>query len=58
MSKDYIDEKWCPVCDDYTQQKIHDAEHERDSSNDYSVCLECNTWIDGWGQPHGQAEKD
>ena len=42
------DDLYCPVCKDVTQHIIHNL-HERDSSNDYNVCVKCNYLELGWG---------
>lgn len=43
MSKEqtYIDTKHCDHCDEETVHEIHNAGHERDSSNDWEKCLAC-----------------
>lgn len=38
---EYIDELYCDNCDKDTTQKIYESGHERDSSQDMFVCLEC-----------------
>jgi len=55
-SKTYIDEGFCDHCDKDTKQKITDAGHERDSSNDRAECLECG-WVKfgftgEWDEPY------
>lgn len=52
--REYHEPRGCPVCEEETQHLIHDAEHERDSSNDWSMCQTCGTRFDGWGQPFKQ----
>lgn len=44
---EYIDEEWCDICQEYTQQKIYDSGHERDSSCDSRRCLECGGYWSG-----------
>lgn len=47
--REYIDDGYyCKICDDYTKQQIHDAEHERDSSGDWRICLICNSYYSGY----------
>lgn len=45
--KEYKDELYCDHCNDDTQHRIVDSEHERDSSNDYFECLKCGWWYFG-----------
>lgn len=44
----YIDEGYCDICDDITEQEYHDSGHERDSSNDWRVCLKCGATYSGF----------
>lgn len=39
----YKDERWCGHCEKDTKQECFDSGHERDSSGDWQICLEC-----GW----------
>jgi len=61
MSHTYIDEAFCRHCDKDTTHRIHDAEHERDSSNDWRTCLVCKWhWsgmTDRYEPPHTEEEK-
>ena len=37
----YEMELFCDLCDKDTMHKVYETGHERDSSNDWSECLEC-----------------
>lgn len=59
MSREYIDELWCPHCEEYTEQEVYDSEHERDSSHDRQLCLKCGSnyhWFH-WYNPEGNKIK-
>lgn len=42
MSKEYVGIEDCPFCKKECFIRIHDSEHERDSSNDSKRCLHCD----------------
>ena len=42
MDNFYRDERYCDNCRKDTLQIVSDSTHERDSSGDYAVCLECH----------------
>lgn len=46
----YQDEMFCRHCDKDTQHKIHDTDHERDSSGDWRECLVCHWTKSGHGE--------
>jgi ribosomal protein L44E len=47
--REYIDDGYyCDICEAYTRQQVHDAEHERDSSGDWRRCLVCKGYYSGY----------
>lgn len=44
----YVDDEVCDFCDTETKHVIHDENHERDSSNDWKVCLGCGWRTSGY----------
>ena len=54
--KPYIDELYCGHCDKDTKQEVTESGHERDSSNDRFICLECGFVKHGlsgdWSEPY------
>ena len=57
---EYIDTRYCGVCEKDTKQTRIDSEHERDSSADYGYCHECGSVYSGytgkWRKPTNQEE--
>jgi hypothetical protein len=49
---DDVDEAFCPRCGKDTPRQYGGHPHERDSSNEWSVCLTCQLRFDGWGKPY------
>jgi hypothetical protein len=47
MSKAYKTDGYCEVCDKFTQMIMYDSQHERDSSADWQLCLECKSEYSG-----------
>jgi hypothetical protein len=41
VTTDYVGTAYCPFCRKDTEQKFHDAGHERDSSYDTKTCTVC-----------------
>ena len=41
MAQHYIDNYWCPVCEEVTTHKVETGTHERDSSGDNIQCKRC-----------------
>lgn len=37
----YIDNYWCPTCEEVTTHEVEAGTHERDSSNDNIQCKRC-----------------
>lgn len=54
----YVDEGYCCICKKDTKQEFNDAGHERDSSGDYRICLECGAYYSGYTGKWYQKEKD
>jgi len=56
--KPYIDELYCGHCEKDTKQEIHETGHDRDSSNDMFICLECGYVKFGlsgeWCEPYNE----
>jgi hypothetical protein len=56
----YTDIEWCGHCEKDTKQTIHESGHERDSSNDWRRCHECQWYYSGWSgewsPPYDEAE--
>jgi hypothetical protein len=48
MSRSYIDTFFCEICEEDTVHSVYDAEHERDSSNDYRICRCCGSRWSGY----------
>ena len=53
MKQEYFDESgYCPRCPEYTLHYYYIQGHERDSSQDYQVCLECGLTQTGYGDDY------
>ena len=52
---------YCGHCEKDTPQEVHESGHERDSSGDWQVCLECGWRYSGltgdWHPPFGEEEE-
>ena len=58
MHSYYKDERYCEICKEYTNQICRDSTHERDSSEDYQICLTCYSDRDGYsGKWHTNTQK-
>ena len=48
----YKDERFCEHCNKDTMHECLDSTHERDSSQDYQECLDCNWYSVGGSEYH------
>ena len=46
-AREYTDVMWCDICREDTEQLVHDAGHERDSSGDWQECQVCKSYRSG-----------